>query len=188
MWFILFYLVYPILYGLFCFMRYIWRWKCLQTAILVPHFQRYKYIHKFRSVNTIGDKPDTHKISYDDFSSNSRFVWRLTNTGVTLDTAASFSYYDVDLNIPYLGSASDSQSDHQYAAQVIESHPNKLQIFTDGSVRGPKQQRTVGSGYVILSEDSQVTGMYSPATTSIAMAEFSAIDKALQHLETLSKY
>ena len=161
----------------------------LLTATLVPHFQGYKTIH---SVTTLGDEPVKQKISHNDFLSNSRFVWRLTSSGVTIDTASSFTYYDEDSNIPYLGSATDRRSDpiltaraHKYATKVIESHPNKLHIFTDGSVRGPKQHRVAGSGYAIIAEETKITGMYSPDTTSIAVAEFSAIDKALQHLKTL---
>ena len=66
-----------------------------------------------------------------------------------------------------------------YANDIINKYSRCTQIFTDGSVRGPKSSRAAGSGYVIQLRSKRIQDSYSPNTDSIAIAELTAIDRAL---------
>ena len=67
----------------------------------------------------------------------------------------------------------------QYAQQVIARHPNKIHVYTDGSVRG-RRVKTAGAGYVIDNNKVSKCGNVSVQTTDICIAEMSAIICALQ--------
>ena len=106
----------------------------------------------------------------------------------------SYTYYTNDENAPYLGSATDRDDNpelkaeaHVYATNLIRTHSNKIQVYTDGSVRGPKNNRQAGYGIVIVNDiDGQYDRIYTKKQSieqpNIAVAEATAIQDALDWL------
>ena len=74
---------------------------------------------------------------------------------------------------------------HKYAMKLIQQHDGKIQIYTDGSVRG-NPRRKGGAGYSIKNSDNEepLTGKMSIETNSIAIDEMTAIINALSQVST----
>ena len=68
---------------------------------------------------------------------------------------------------------------NNYANKLINKYKGYIQVYSDGSVRGPKQCRTARGGYVITHNNNIIESGKTPVDIpNIAMAELTALTKA----------
>ena len=158
----------------------------------ISFFHKFKITQQTYKVHSV---TQTHHIEFNDYLNNTQFVIEKTPHTCIITPASEFNYYKHNHKINFLGSTTDrlnnrilKQRAHNYAVKLIQQRKDKIQIYTDGSVRGNPRKKG-GACYAIKNSDNEepLTRNMSIQTNSIAIAEITAIINALSKVSTASK-
>ena len=180
----------------------------LLAAATCHKLEKYKYSTYTKLVQTKKQDNNMYSVDYEDYMDRKLYALGKINNIWTYIKTDKFKYYTIDENVPILGSATDRKDNptlnkkaNLYAESVIERHKNKIHVYTDGSVKGPKHNRSAGYGVVIVEDNNgnccnkqtkikenrqKIKNLYTKSINisepSIAVAEASAILDALTWL------